>query len=214
MAHKVILPPKKIISRSFLNSGTLIVIILSWIFFFQSCLFCPVSSFPSSLSFYITVSSFPNSLFFRVHSLLFCHCLVFSLQSCLRPVSSFPSSLSFSCPVSSFPSILPFFVTVSSFPSQSCLFRPSRFFRRNLHPSPFLSPHFPSSRHHLQPRTHLLTDYFELGICSLLTESITFNHLDQSKKKSLLARASLCNKTCDVLFLKACYPVEGCSKAC
>ncbi len=25
MAHKVILPPKKIISRSFLNSGTLIV---------------------------------------------------------------------------------------------------------------------------------------------------------------------------------------------
>ena len=26
MAHKVILPPKKIISRSFLNSGTLIVI--------------------------------------------------------------------------------------------------------------------------------------------------------------------------------------------
>ncbi len=27
MAHKVILPPKKIISRSFLNSGTLIVII-------------------------------------------------------------------------------------------------------------------------------------------------------------------------------------------
>jgi hypothetical protein len=30
MAHKVILPPKKIISRSFLNSGTLIVI-LSWI---------------------------------------------------------------------------------------------------------------------------------------------------------------------------------------
>jgi hypothetical protein len=28
MAHKVILPPKKIISRSFLNSGTLIVIIL------------------------------------------------------------------------------------------------------------------------------------------------------------------------------------------
>jgi hypothetical protein len=29
MAHKVILPPKKIISRSFLNSGTLIVIISS-----------------------------------------------------------------------------------------------------------------------------------------------------------------------------------------
>jgi len=29
MAHKVILPPKKIISRSFLNSGTLIVIIFS-----------------------------------------------------------------------------------------------------------------------------------------------------------------------------------------
>jgi hypothetical protein len=35
MAHKVIVPPKKIISRSFLNSGTLIVIIdwrYSWHF--------------------------------------------------------------------------------------------------------------------------------------------------------------------------------------
>jgi hypothetical protein len=29
MAHKVIVPPKKIISSSFLNSGTLIVIIAS-----------------------------------------------------------------------------------------------------------------------------------------------------------------------------------------
>jgi hypothetical protein len=39
--------------------------------------------------------------------------------------------------------------------------------------------------------------------------------LGQSKKKAYWQEHnSLCNITCDVLFLKACYPVEGCSKSC
>jgi hypothetical protein len=64
MAHKVIVPPKKIMSRSFLNSGTLIVIFLlsplSHLLFFSPSL---------QLFFSHSVSSpiFPSTLSFSLH---------------------------------------------------------------------------------------------------------------------------------------------------